>query len=239
VIPSIIATVFVYFFGGVVADKVSLRMTKWNSGRREPEHHLPNMAIPILSTVIGCFVFGYAAQNNLHYTILLFGSFLTLFGSLTMLTVSSVFVSNPRSSFWRYMLVSESNIVEDHRELSSMGRVRNPNHRQKHLLYSPDDEITNKMCYSPAIVNVSSLKIIISFFAASNVTTWLQDLGPLKLYSIFGVMLFVLGLGVPVLFVTGKRLRLWTAGKINSQEMRQERDVKDDSSIPSTAGRDA
>ncbi len=92
VIPSILATVFVFLFGGVITDKVALLMTKWNGGRREPEHHLPNFVFPFFAAIIGCFVFGVAAENNLHFSLLLLGSFLILFGSLTLLTTSNVFI---------------------------------------------------------------------------------------------------------------------------------------------------
>ncbi len=61
---------------------------------------------------------------------------------------------------------------------------------------------------------MSSLKIIITFFIASNVTTWVSQLGSLKLFAIFAESLIVVSLGIPVFYFTGKRLRQWTGGKV-------------------------
>lgn len=87
-----LATFTVYIFGGILPDKLSLMITRLNGGKREAEHLLPNFAIPFLAGIIGCFIFGTAAQENLHWSILLLGSFLILFGNLTLLTISNVFI---------------------------------------------------------------------------------------------------------------------------------------------------
>ncbi len=105
-IPSIVATVFVYLCGGVMADKVALLATKMNGGRREPEHHLPNFVLPFISGITGCLVFGAAAQNNLHFSLLLLGSFFILFGSLTLLTTTHVFLVESYPQWAGYVLLS-------------------------------------------------------------------------------------------------------------------------------------
>jgi len=91
-IPFFAAGVMVYLFGGPLADRLSNAVTKWNGGGREPEHHLANLVFPFISGVAGCFIYGYAGQNNLHWAITLLGFFLIVFGFLTTMTVLNVFV---------------------------------------------------------------------------------------------------------------------------------------------------
>ncbi|KAI0024852.1 major facilitator superfamily transporter [Xylariomycetidae sp. FL0641] len=67
----------------------------------------------------------------------------------------------------------------------------------------------------PVLVNVSSLRIIISFATASNATVWLQQLGPQKLLGIFsGIIGAAAAVGLPVLFFAGKKFRRLTAGSV-------------------------
>ncbi|KAB5566134.1 major facilitator superfamily transporter [Coniochaeta sp. 2T2.1] len=92
VVPFIAATALVYVFGGPVADRVANAATRYNGGRREAEHHLLNVVVPFVSGIAGCFIFGYAGEENLHWGVLLFGSFLVIFGFLTILSVVNVFI---------------------------------------------------------------------------------------------------------------------------------------------------
>ena len=92
VVPFVLATVMVYFVGGPLADRVANTVAKWHGGSREPEYHLPNLILPFLFGIIGCFVFGYAAENRVHWSILLLGSFFIVFGFLTTMTVMNVFM---------------------------------------------------------------------------------------------------------------------------------------------------
>ncbi len=92
VLPFVVASVFVYLFGGPLADRLSLRMTRHGGGAREAEHHLPNLVLPFVSGIAGAFVFGIAGQNNLHWAIVLFGTFLIIFAFLTTMTVLNVYV---------------------------------------------------------------------------------------------------------------------------------------------------
>ncbi|KAK8136120.1 hypothetical protein PG984_004060 [Apiospora sp. TS-2023a] len=167
VIPSIFATVIVYFFGGPLADKVSIKMSQvLGKGKREPEYSLPNLVLPFVLGIAGCFIFGVAAQSNLHFTVLLLGSFFILSGALTSLTLVNTFV------------------IESYPQWAG-----------------------------PVLTNVSSLRIFVSFFFSSQVTTWIEQNGNLAVFAGgFGTMLLVTSLGIPIIFFTGKRLRGWTSG---------------------------
>jgi MFS family permease len=94
VVPIVIATPFVWFFGGFLADRISNAMARRNGGRREPESHLLNMVVPLVFGIVGCLLFGYAGQNakTTHWSILLSGIFLVAMSFLTANTVLSVYI---------------------------------------------------------------------------------------------------------------------------------------------------
>lgn len=92
VLPFFAASALVYVFGGPVADKISNAVTRWQGGSREPEHHLANLILPLVSGVAGCFVFGTAGEQNVHWAVLLVGSFLIVFAFLTTMTILNVFI---------------------------------------------------------------------------------------------------------------------------------------------------
>jgi MFS family permease len=92
VIPTIFATAGVWYFGGHLADKISNAIARRKGGAREPEYHLANLIIPFLVSIIGCFVFAYAGEHRAHWAILLTGSFLMMFASMTTMTVMNVFL---------------------------------------------------------------------------------------------------------------------------------------------------
>ncbi|KAH9887514.1 major facilitator superfamily transporter [Xylariomycetidae sp. FL2044] len=64
----------------------------------------------------------------------------------------------------------------------------------------------------PVLVNLSSLRIILTFATGSRATIWIQQLGPMKLMCIYVGLLCFSALGLPVLFFYGKKFRVWTAG---------------------------
>ncbi|KAF2995290.1 hypothetical protein E8E14_002233 [Neopestalotiopsis sp. 37M] len=167
VIPTVAATIAVYFLGGPVSDKISLWITRHHGGVREAEFHLPNLILPFVSGILGTFIFGYAGQNNLHWALILLGAFFIIFAFLTVLTVVNVFV------------------VESY-----------------------------PMWAGPVLVNVSSLRIVIAFFLSSQVTVWVVEKGILNTFAIYAESLIVLSLGLPVLWFFGKRIRIWTAGRV-------------------------
>lgn len=173
IVPALFASVIVYLFGGPIADRIALRLTRLlGRGHREPEYNLPNLVLPFLCGIAGCAIFGVASQNSLHYTVLLVGSFLLTTGSLTSLSLINTF------------------IIESYPQWAG-----------------------------PVLVTVSSLRVFISFFFSSRIMAWIQTRGPLVVFVAFAVMLVVVALGIPVLFVTGKRLREWTSGRVARREL--------------------
>lgn len=94
VIPVVIASPLVWFFGGFMADKISNWHAKRNGGIREPEAHLLSLIIPLLSGVLGPILFGYAAENvdTVSIYVFLFGIFLIGFSFLTANTLFSVYL---------------------------------------------------------------------------------------------------------------------------------------------------
>ncbi|KAK9778034.1 putative Major facilitator superfamily domain-containing protein [Seiridium cardinale] len=110
VVPTVAATVAVYFLGGPLSDKISLMITRRHNGVREAEFHLPNLILPFISGILGCFVFGYAGQNNLHWAFILLGAFFLIFAFLTVLTVVNVFVVESYPMWAGPVLVNVSSI---------------------------------------------------------------------------------------------------------------------------------
>lgn len=94
VIPVVIASPLVWFFGGFMADKISNWHARRNGGIREPEAHLLSLIIPLLSGVLGPILFGYAAENvdTVSIYVFLFGIFLIGFSFLTANTLFSVYL---------------------------------------------------------------------------------------------------------------------------------------------------
>ncbi|KAH8885590.1 major facilitator superfamily transporter [Thozetella sp. PMI_491] len=111
VIPMLFSTFVVYLFGGPIADKLSLRITRsWGKGKREPEYNLINLILPFVCGIIGCVLFGYAAQHNLHFTVLLVGTFLLSTGSLTSLTLINTFLIESYPQWAGPVLVTVSSL---------------------------------------------------------------------------------------------------------------------------------
>jgi MFS family permease len=177
VLPFIGATALVYVFAGPVADRVANAATRHNNGSREPEHHLLNTGVPFIAGIAGCFIFGYAGQNNVHWGVLLFGSFLIIFAFLTILSVVNVF------------------IVESY-----------------------------PMWAGPVLVNVSSLRLIIAFFLSSQATAWIAEKGFLGTFAIYAEAIIVVSLGIPLLYFFGKKMRVWTAGRVSRVKATQFRE---------------
>jgi MFS family permease len=94
VIPIVIASPLVWFFGGYLADKISNAMARRNNGRREPEAHLVSLILPLIMGIIGCVMFGYAGQHvkTAHWSVLLGGIFFISLGFLATTTVLNVYI---------------------------------------------------------------------------------------------------------------------------------------------------
>ncbi|GKT65423.1 major facilitator superfamily transporter [Colletotrichum tofieldiae] len=110
VLPFFAASALVYVFGGPVADKISNAVTRWQGGSREPEHHLANLILPFISGVAGCFLFGTAGEKNMHWAVLLVGSFLIVFAFLTTMTILNVFIVESYPQWAGPVLVNVSSL---------------------------------------------------------------------------------------------------------------------------------
>ncbi|TDZ53197.1 putative MFS-type transporter [Colletotrichum trifolii] len=110
VLPFFLASALVYVFGGPVADKISNAVTKWNGGSREPEHHLANLILPLVSGMAGSFIFGAAGEQSLHWAVLLTGSFLIIFAFLTTMTILNVFIVESYPQWAGPVLVNVSSL---------------------------------------------------------------------------------------------------------------------------------
>jgi hypothetical protein len=64
------------------------------------------------------------------------------------------------------------------------------------------------------LVNVSSFRLIVGFIMSFKATEWVQDLGFLKSFGIYGAALGASCLGLPFVYYYGKRIRAWTAGTL-------------------------
>lgn len=64
------------------------------------------------------------------------------------------------------------------------------------------------------LVNVSSIRIIAGFFLSSKSTEWISEKGFLNTFALYGEVMIVASLGVPVLYFFGKRIRQWTGGHV-------------------------
>lgn len=173
VVPLVVASPFVWFFGGWVADRVSNAHARRNGGRREPEAHLLSLSIPMVAGIVGSALFGYAGQNiqNLPSFVLLAAIFLIGFGFLTANTLFAVYLVESYPAF-----------------------------------------------AGPVLVNVSSFRLIIGFAMSFNATTWVEDLGFTRSFGYYSLVLALVSLGLPAVYIYGKRLRAWTGGRLESRE---------------------
>lgn len=94
VIPVVIASPFVWLFGGYLADQISNWHARRNGGVREPEAHLLSLIVPLVCGIIGPILFGYAGENfdTVSTFVFLFGIFLIGFSFLTANTLFSVYL---------------------------------------------------------------------------------------------------------------------------------------------------
>jgi len=91
-VPFFAASVLVMAVNGPVADELSNAVARWNRGAREPEQHLANAVLPFAAGVAGCFVFGFAVQDGMHWVVLLLGAFLIIYGFMAVAAVVDVLV---------------------------------------------------------------------------------------------------------------------------------------------------
>lgn len=110
VIPLVIASPFVWLYGGFVVDKVSNWHAKRNNGQREPEAHLLSLLIPMLAGISGPLLFGYASENieTVPTWIVLLAIFLLVFALFTSNTLLSVYLVESYPQFAGPVLVNVS-----------------------------------------------------------------------------------------------------------------------------------
>jgi MFS family permease len=179
VVPLVVATPFVWFFGGYVADLISNAHARRNGGRREPEAHLLSLIFPLIAGIAGPVLFGYAGQNIAHVSSLvaLFSVFLIGFGFLTANTLFAVY------------------LVESYPAYAG-----------------------------PVLVNVSSIRLIVGFAMSFNATSWIENMGFLKSFAIYSGALAVSCLGLPFVYIYGRRIRAWTAGRLENSVVKDNKD---------------
>lgn len=110
VIPFVLATGMVFLISGPLADKVSKVIAQRRNGVREAEFGLANMLLPFLSGIAGCFVFGYAGQSDVHWSVLLLGMFLIIFGFLCIMITVNVFIVESYPQWAGPVLVNVSSL---------------------------------------------------------------------------------------------------------------------------------
>ncbi|EGY13625.1 hypothetical protein VD0002_g6572 [Verticillium dahliae] len=112
VVPLVVASPFVWLFGGYVADLISNAHARRNGGRREPEAHLLSLIVPLVAGIVGAFLFGYAAQNvrTLPSIVVLVAIFFIGFGFLTANTIFAVYLVESYPQFAGPVLVNVSSI---------------------------------------------------------------------------------------------------------------------------------
>ncbi|ORY67310.1 major facilitator superfamily domain-containing protein [Pseudomassariella vexata] len=175
--PVVVATPFIWFFGGFLADKISNFHAKRNGGQREPEAHLINLVIPLLAGITGPLLFGFAASNirTLPSIVVLVGIFLMGFGALTTSAVISVY------------------LVESY-----------PNYA------------------GPVLVSVSSFRLIFGFLLSFKITNLIMARGFLNMFGIYSGALAAVALLLPVIYIYGKPIRAWSAGRLEATSVAKE-----------------
>ncbi len=78
------------------------------------------------------------------------------------------------------------------------------------------------------LVNASSFRLIIGFALSFNVTTWVEELGLFKCFGIYSAALGIATLGLPLVYVYGKRMRAWTGGRLEASVVTEVHIIRDD-----------
>lgn len=57
---------------------------------------------------------------------------------------------------------------------------------------------------------------MVGFALSFDMTTWVQQLGFMANFAIYGGIMAAFALGGPIMYIYGKRIRAWTAGRLES-----------------------
>ena len=57
---------------------------------------------------------------------------------------------------------------------------------------------------------------MVGFALSFNATTWVQDLGIFTSFAIYAGALAAASMGLPLVYFFGKRIRSWTAGRLDA-----------------------
>ncbi|CAN8100481.1 unnamed protein product [Discula destructiva] len=111
-VPVVLASPFVWLFGGYLADKVSNWHAKRNGGVREPEAHLISLIIPLLTGILGPILFGYNGENisTVSIYVLLVGIFFIGFSFLTANSLFAVYLVESYPAYAGPVLVNVSSL---------------------------------------------------------------------------------------------------------------------------------
>ncbi|KAL1865900.1 hypothetical protein Daus18300_007012 [Diaporthe australafricana] len=76
-------------------------------------------------------------------------------------------------------------------------------------------------CYpryaGPVLVNVSSVRLMVGFALSFNTTTWVEQLGFMTNFAIYGGIMAGFGLCGIIMYTYGKRIRAWSAGRLENR----------------------
>lgn len=90
----VVAAIAVILASGIGADKIAMFVTRRiYKGVREPEAHIYNLIIPVISTSLGCVLMGFGGEySDLHWMVFMSAIFFIAFGALTINVVGAVYV---------------------------------------------------------------------------------------------------------------------------------------------------
>jgi hypothetical protein len=83
--------------------------------------------------------------------------------------------------------------------------------------------------HSPVLVNVSSWRLIVGFAMSFKATDWVQDMGFLAGFGVYSAALAAASIiGLPIVYIYGKRIRDYTAGRLAPAVSDKERELEMD-----------
>lgn len=204
-IPNILATLVIFFVGGVFAEKTTMWISNKRGGR-EAEYQLPNLILPVILAVIGSMVFGVADQYSLHYMVLLTGSFLMLLAPLLTGPVIQNFIMESYPQWAGYVDMGEEDWIID--TDNPFPDRCSPTYRRCGFL------LASFSTRKPPLGSQCSVRIA----SRTDGQVYANFSGPVNFMGYVSlVLVIVAGTGIPLLFLYGKDLRRWTSGQVKKR----------------------